>query len=451
MHHVLGFQCLACGRQHDYQPAIYTCPSCGGNLDVVYDYAFMARRFSPQALAANPDATIRRWLPLLPIGDVASLPPLDIGGTPLYHARRLGERLGLSQLYIKDDGRNPTASFKDRASAVAVAVAQELGAKVITTASSGNAGAALAGCAAASGMPSVIFVPHTAPRPKVAQLLMFGAQVFAVHGTYDQAFDLCLAASAEYGWYNRNTGYNPYTREGKKTCALEIAEQIGKSANQQSSKSQIANRKSQIPDKVVVAVGDGNIISGLWKGFRDLLALGWSERLPQLIGVQAEGAAPLVHAWEQAAREGQVPPNAQSAIRNSQSEIRDLQSAIRNLQPVEASTIADSICVGRPRDGLAALRAVHETGGRFVAVSDEEILQAMRDLARDAAVFAEPSGATGFAGLSKLVAQGLVRSDELVVVVVTGSGLKDVEAAVQAGGQPTLIEPKVEALRAALS
>jgi threonine synthase len=421
MHHVLGFQCLACGRQHDYRPAIYTCPSCGGNLDVVYDYAFIARQFSPQALAANPDTTIRRWLPLLPIGDVSSLPPLDIGGTPLYHARRLGERLGLAQLYIKDDGRNPTASFKDRASAVAVAVARELGAKVITTASSGNAGAALAGCAAASGMPSVIFVPHTAPRPKVAQLLMFGAQVFAVHGTYDQAFDLCLAASAEYGWYNRNTGYNPYTREGKKTCAFEIAERISESANQRIS----------VPDKVFVAVGDGNIISGLWKGFRDLLALGWIERLPQLIGVQAAGAAPLVRAWERGKG--------------------NLQSAIGNLQPVDAHTIADSICVGLPRDGLAALRAVHETGGRFVAVSDEEILQAMRDLARDAAVFAEPAGATGFAGLVKLATQGQVRSDDVVVVVVTGNGLKDVEAAVQAGGQPTLIEPTVEALRAALS
>ena len=444
MHHVLGFQCLACGRQHDYRPAIYTCPSCGGNLDVVYDYAFMARRFSPQALVANPDTTIRRWLPLLPIGDAASLPPLDIGGTPLYQARRLGERLGLSQLYIKDDGRNPTASFKDRASAVAVAVAQELGAKVITTASSGNAGAALAGCAAASGMPSVIFVPHTAPRPKVAQLLMFGAQVFAVHGTYDQAFDLCLDASAEYGWYNRNTGYNPYTREGKKTCALEIAEQISKLVNQQIGKSEIGNRKSQIPDKVFVAVGDGNIISGLWKGFRDLLALGWSERLPQLIGVQAAGAAPLVRAWDL----GMVAEggNTQHATRNTP----NLQSAIGNLQSVDAHTIADSICVGQPRDGLAALRAVHETGGRLIAVSDEEILQAMRDLARGAAVFAEPSGATGFAGLSKLVAQGLVSSDELVVVVVTGSGLKDVEAAVQAGGQPTLIEPTVQSLRQAL-
>jgi threonine synthase len=431
MHHILGFQCLACGRQHDYRPsAIYTCPSCGGNLDVVYDYAFIARHFSPQALAANPDATIRRWLPLLPIADVASLPPLDIGGTPLYHARRLGERLGLSQLYIKDDGRNPTASFKDRASAVAVAVAQELGAEVITTASSGNAGAALAGCAAASGMPSIIFVPHTAPRPKVAQLLMFGAQVFAVHGTYDQAFDLCLAASAEYGWYNRNTGYNPYTREGKKTCALEIAEQISESANQRIS----------IPDKVVVAVGDGNIISGLWKGFRDLLALGWIERLPQLIGVQAAGAASLVRAWERVT----LTPSPLSLVgRGAGSE--------GLIQPVDAQTIADSICVGRPRDGLAALRAVIETGGRFVAVSDDEILQAMRDLARGAAVFAEPSGATGFAGLSKLVTQGLVSSDERVVVVVTGSGLKDVEAAVQAGGQPTLIEPTLEGLRAALS
>jgi threonine synthase len=406
MHNVIGFECIACGRDMAWSPDPGTCPDCGGNLDVVYDYAAIGRELSPQSLAANTDQTIRRWLPLLPISRAASLPPLEVGGTPLYPAGRLGDLLGLKHLMIKDDGRNPTASLKDRASAVVVAVARERGAKVVTTASSGNAGAALAGCAAAAGISSIIFVPATAPKPKIAQLLLFGARVFAVRGTYDQAFDLCLQASQLYGWYNRNTGYNPYTREGKKTCALEIAEQMGFVA----------------PDQVVVSVGDGNIISGLWKGFRDLLALGWIERLPQLIGVQAAGAAPLVRAWE----------------------------TNGDITPVDAHTLADSISVGVPRDGAAALRAVRETGGRFVAVSDEEILEAMRLLPRHAAVLAEPAGATGFAGLVRMCGQGLVGVEERVVVVVTGNGLKDVESAIRAGGQPEPLEPTVDGLRRAV-
>jgi len=403
MKHVLGFECISCRKSVAYRPDRYTCPDCGGNLDVVYDYAAVGAHFSRHDLTTHPDATIRRWLPLLPIQDAESLPPLDIGGTPLYHARQLGERLGLSQLYLKDDGRNPTASFKDRASAVVVAVAREAGVQVITAASSGNAGAALAACAAAAQMKSVIFVPHTAPKAKIAQLLLFGARVLAVNGTYDQAFDLCLEASRLYGWYNRNTGHNPFTREGKKTCSLEIAEQMG----------------FQVPDKVVVAVGDGNIISGLWKGFRDLLALRWIDHLPQLIGVQAAGSAPLVTAWEQNAP----------------------------IHEVDAHTIADSISVGLPRDGQAALRAVRETNGRFVTVSDEEILEAMRLLPRYGAVFAEPAGATGFAGLMRLCQQKAVGPTERVVVVVTGNGLKDVDTAVRASGQPQVLEPTVAALR----
>jgi len=439
MKYVLGFRCLVCDQQIDLRPSdindepaagfqpVYTCPSCGGNLDVIYDYPAIARAFTPATLAANPDPTIRRWLPLLPIARAESLPPLEIGGTPLYRAERLSRHLGLQHLYLKDDGRNPTASLKDRASAVVVAVAREHGVRVITAASSGNAGAALAGCAAAAGMESVIFVPHTAPRPKVAQLLLFGARVLAVQGTYDQAFDLCLEASRLYGWYNRNTGYNPFTREGKKTCALEIAEQLGALPMGEGQK------QGTVPDKVFVAVGDGNIISGLWKGFRDLLALGWIDHLPQLIGVQAEGSAPLVKTW------GNL---VASPLQGGWSRVA--------IEPVAAHTIADSICVGLPRDGLAALRAVMETGGRFVAVTDQEILMAMVLLARYAAVFAEPAGATGFAGLLKLQEQGLVRPDERLVVVVTGNGLKDTESAIRAGGQPDYISPTVEGLRRAM-
>jgi threonine synthase len=351
-----------------------------------------------------------RYTPLLPIRDRvvrASSPLASVGGTPLYNAGRLASDLGLRELYIKDDGRNPTASFKDRASAIAVVKALEGGREIVTTASSGNAAAALAGMAAAVGLKTVIFVPETAPQAKVAQLLIFGATVLLVKGNYDQAFDLCLAASKEFGWYCRNTAYNPYMSEGKKTASLEIVEQLNWFA----------------PDAIFVAVGDGCIIGGLWKGLRDLEALGWLDRMPRLFGVQAAGAAALADAWQRGGED---------------------------IRPIVPQTLADSISVGIPRDRIKALRAVRNTGGAFITVSDDEILDAMRVLARRAAVFAEPAGATGYAGLAKAVRNGLVRSDERVVVVVTGNGLKDVRSAMQAVGEAQRIEPDLEAVRAAL-
>jgi threonine synthase len=316
----------------------------------------------------------------------------------------LEKQLGLRRLWIKDDGREPTASFKDRASAVGVVKALELGRNIITCASTGNAASSLAGLATSVELTTYIFVPRTAPQAKVAQLLIFGANVIMVEGTYDQAFDLCLEASKEYGWYSRNTAYNPYLSEGKKTAALEICEQLGWEA----------------PDRIFVSVGDGCIIGGLWKGLKDLCALGFIDKMPKLMGVQAEGAAPLVRAWREGTEE---------------------------IEPVVLNTLADSIAVGVPRDRIKALRAVRQTGGEFVAVSDEEILDAMRVLARGAAVFAEPAGATGFAGLVKLVREGRIDPEERIVVLVTGNGLKDVASAIKATGQPHLIEPTMEDLR----
>jgi len=285
-----------------------------------------------------------------------------------------------------------------------VVKALELGRDIITCASTGNAASSLAGLAASVGLTTYIFVPQTAPQAKVAQLLIFGANVIMVKGTYDQAFDLCLEASKEYGWYSRNTAYNPYLSEGKKTAALEICEQLEWDA----------------PDRIFVSVGDGCIIGGLWKGLKDLRALGFIDEMPKLMGVQAEGAAPLVRAWREGTEE---------------------------IKPVVLNTLADSISVGMPRDRIKALRAVRQTGGEFVAVSDEEILDAMRVLARRAAVFAEPAGATGFAGLAKLVREGRIDPEERIVVLVTGNGLKDVASAIKATGQPHLIEPTMEALR----
>jgi threonine synthase len=285
----------------------------------------------------------------------------------------------------------------------------------VVTASTGNAGAALAGMAAAAHLPATILAPETAPPAKVAQLLMFGAEVFLVVGNYDQAFDLTLEASREFGWYCRSTGYNPFTVEGKKTAAFEIAEQF--------SNNQSPITHWRVPDYVFVSVGDGNIITGLWKGFRDLHALGWIERMPKLMGVQAEGSAACANAW---------------------------RANTETITPVAADTLADSISVDLPRDGVRAVRAVRETGGAYVVVSDDDILAAMRDLACGIAVFAEPAGSTAYAGLVKAVREGTIDRDATVLVLNTGNGLKDVKGALRAAGEAIRIEPNLEALKRAV-
>jgi threonine synthase len=336
---------------------------------------------------------------------------------------RLADKLGLRQLWIKDDGRNPTASFKDRASAVVVARAQAIGAQTVVTASTGNAGAALAGMAAAAAQPAVILAPRTAPPAKVAQLLIYGARVMLVDGSYDQAFDLTVEAAQALGWYCRNTGYNPFTAEGKKTAALEICEQLTEAVGAKDQSGRSAEQWTS-PDVVFVSVGDGNIISGLHKGFRDLLELGWIPQMPRLVGVQAEGSAAIYRAFAAGSSE---------------------------IQPVRAQTLADSISVDLPRDGLRALRAAADTGGTFLTVSDSAILDAIRELGMVEGIFAEPAAAAAYAGLVQAVRDGKVDPGQRIVVVLTGSGLKDVRAARQAAGEAVVIEPTLSALRAALA
>jgi threonine synthase len=410
------FKCTLCGDELDAQMTRYVCPKHGddGILDTILDNAKIAQATNPRQISESRDYSIWRYADLLPISNAGKFaPPLQVGWTPLYHANQAGAQLGLSKLYIKDDGRNPTASFKDRASAFVVAKARELGVEIITTASTGNAGAALAGLAAAAQMPAVIFVPETAPQAKIAQLLIFGSRVLLVKGNYDQAFDLCLAVSKEFGWYCRNTAYNPYTVEGKKTAAFEICEQL-------SSLSGPPNAGWRAPDRIFVSVGDGNIISGLWKGLRDLTALGWIDKMPKLMGIQAEGSAACYNTW---------------------------RAGVEKITLVNATTIADSISADIPRDGVRAVRAVRETAGAYLTVTDDEILAAIRDLARSEAVFSEPAGAAAYAGLQKAVQQGLVKADETIICLITGNGLKDIKSAMLVAGAGTHIEPTLEAVR----
>ncbi len=413
MEKFLGYRCSLCHREYDPHEVTYTCPADGGNLDVTLDYSRISKELSPADIFQSDEHSLWRYLPLLPVNDPGgrNTPIHAAGYTPIYQVGPLAAKLGMDSLWVKDESRNPTASFKDRASAVVVARAREINSEVVVTASTGNAGAALAGMAAAIGQKAVIFAPRTAPPAKIAQLLIYGAMVYLVDGTYDEAFDLTIRASQEFGWYCRNTGYNPFTAEGKKTAALEIWEWLGK-----------LKPAISAPLNVFVSVGDGNIISGIHKGFKDLSSLGWLEHMPHIFGVQAEGSASIANAFRAGAEE---------------------------IVPVSANTIADSISVDLPRDGVRAVRAARETGGGFVLVSDDEIIAAIAELGK-VGIFAEPAGATSYAGMQKALHSGLVRPDEPVLVINTGSGLKDVRAAMRAVREPVVIEPTLPSLKKAM-
>jgi threonine synthase len=418
MTNFVGYRCSLCNKEYLPGQATYTCPKDGGNLDVVLDYKAISQKFQPEDLTCRAEESLWRYLPILPVADPGgeATPIHAAGWTPVYNLTRLAKQLGLEHLWLKDESRNPTASFKDRASAVVVARAREIEAQVVVTASTGNAGAALAGMAAAIGQKAVIFAPKSAPPAKVAQLLVYGAKVILVDGNYDQAFDLTIQAAQEFGWYCRNTGYNPFTTEGKKTAALEIWEWY---SHQKEWLTAHGETISDTPLTVFVPVGDGNIIASIYKGFKDLLALGWLDKIPRIIGVQAVGSAAIANAF---------------------------LAGTEKILPVSARTIADSISVDLPRDGVRAIRAARETGGTYIKVSDEEILQAISVLGPQG-IFAEPAGATAYAGLVRAVKQGLVAAEDPLLVVNTGSGLKDVNTAMGAVASAPVIEPTLEAVR----
>jgi threonine synthase len=395
--------CVACGRTYRPGQVEGTCPSCGdrrGTLDVVYDLASGLKTTD----LGVPGAGLFRFAPLLPLSPPDPRTPLHVGDTPLVEAPRIAARLGIARLWLKDEGRNPSASMKDRATAVALAHAAGAGRNVVVAASTGNAASSLATIAASMGLRAVIFVPATAPRPKVSQMLLAGATVVAVDGTYDQAFDLAAEAARRFGWYSRNTATNPYLAEGKKTCAIEVAQALAWEA----------------PDLVAVGVGDGCVYAAQHKAFAELRAAGLTRALPRLVGVQAEGAAPLAAAF--------------AAGRDA-------------TEPVATRTFADSISVGVPRDEVKALRAARESGGEILAVPDDAIRSAMRTLACEAGVFAEPAGAAGLAGLMAMAAAGRLQRSDRVVAIVSGHGLKDTEGAMSAAtGSPIPIPPDPDAL-----
>ena len=401
MRNVKCGRCVKCGREYEAVPNLTNC-ECGGILDIIYDYDYIKTNLTKGKLAARGDRSMWRYRELLPVEETTPNTPLRVGWSPLYEADRLANELGIAKLWVKDDGQNPTASLKDRASAMAVAKAQEAGAKVIACSSTGNAASSLAGNAAAAGLKTYIFVPSRAPKGKVAQLMTFGATVVSVQGSYEDTFELSKQAIDRWGWYNRNAAINPYLSEGKKTVGLEIMEQLN----------------WEVPDYIAISVGDGCTIAGLWKGLKDLYAIGFIDKLPRLISAQAEGCCPL-----------------NRAIANNE-----------DWYPMEENTLADSIAVGVPRNADKALMAIRESNGIVVNVSDEEIMAAQKLLGRTCGVFGEPAGMTGTAGIKKLCEQGKLPNDAKIVSVVTGNGLKDVANAIKACGEPISIPSDMELL-----
>lgn len=406
MKYVTSLACINCGQEYEPKADKYLCSDCGdkGLLDVKYDYQAIKRKWSKEGLKQNDERNIWRYLPLLPVKPATPRPPLRVGWTPMYQSQALAQQIGLENLYIKDDGLNPTASLKDRASAMAVVKGQEAGATTVACSSTGNAATSLAGNIASMGgnMEAVIFVPHRVPSGKLAQLLIFGAQVIKVKGSYEEAYYLSDEAIKKWGWYNRNAAINPYLMEGKKTAALELAEQLN----------------WEMPDWLVFSVGDGCTIAGAWKGLYDLKQIGFIDRIPRLLGVQAEGCAPITE-------------------------------SLRTGKPLETTsedTLADSIAVGSPRNYRKALEGIKNSQGEMVNVADEEILEMMQLVGQTTGVFGEPAGVAGLAGLRKMVEEGKIDSTAKVVAVVTGNGLKDIANAKEAASNPVEIEPDINEL-----
>lgn len=401
MSFVISAVCVKCGAEHEAVPTVTTCKKCGGILDIKYDYAAIKKNLTREKLKERREQTIWRYMEFLPVNGESRVNKLKVGCSPLYKVQRLAERLGIKELYVKDDGINPTASLKDRASAMAVVKAEEAGMTTIACSSTGNAASSLAGNAAAAGYRTYIFVPERAPKGKVSQLMIFGANVVSVKGNYEDTFRLSAEAIERFGWYNRNAAINPFLMEGKKTVALEIAEQLD----------------FKMPDYIAISVGDGCTIGGLWKGLKDLYETGFIDRLPRIISTQATGCYPINRA---------VTEN-------------------KALEPMEENTIADSIAVGVPRNPDKAMNAIRESNGICVNVTDEEILEAMK-LLGGYGIFGEPAGVAGTAGLKKAVETGLIPKDATVVSVVTGNGLKDTANAIKAAGEPLLIPPDMSIL-----
>ncbi len=399
-----NYRCTKCNNKYSVEKELLVCPNCleKGILDIEYDYDKIKKVMNKAYFKNNRDLSIWRYLPLLPVEEKYTKNTLRVGWTPLYSSTHLKDKYNCKQLFLKDEGLNPTQSLKDRASVIACVKALELNKEVISCSSTGNAASSLAGNASKLGLKTVIFVPKRAPLGKLSQLLAFGSNLIKVNGDYKAAYNLSKSAINYYKWYNRNAAINPNLIEGKKTVALEIAEQL--------------NFKPT--DWVVVSVGDGCTIGGVYKGFYDLLNLDLIDKIPKIIGVQAEGCSPFYDAFH-----------------NN-----------KELEETDESTIADSIAVGIPRNPIKGLDAVKKSQGTYLKVSDKKIMEAMLLLGKEEGIFAEPAAAASLAGFIQAREKDIIKEKDTVTVIITGNGLKDTENALKVFDEPILLDSNLEEL-----
>lgn len=378
--------CSRCGRAVRPEERVNTCPACDGRLDISYSFPSLAEKVTRQALSIRRPG-VWKYRELLPVGPESLPITLGEGGTGLHRARHLGGLLGLDQLYLKNESTNPTGSFKDRAATVAITKAQDFGAARVAIASTGSAGASAAAFAAAAGLECFVFVPKDTPNSRLLPPILYGATVFRVEGTNNDAIKLITRLQRQHGWYNVTTAslVNPFQAEGVKTIAYEIVEDLG----------------WQVPDWVIVPVGGGGLLGASWKGFMEFRALGLIDRLPHMVGVQPLGCAPLVRAFEEGRQPNDILPWE---------------------QPSTIATTKDDVF---PLDGDFALVAIRDSGGVAEKVSDEEMVRFTKLIAKTEGLFVEPTAAEPVAAVQRLVAKGIINPQDTVVAVLTGNGLRD--------------------------
>ncbi len=409
MQYVKQARCTRCNKTYHLDDTLMHCDDCLelGILDIEYDYHAMRQTIDKHYFNTNKDYSIWRYKPMMSVANKHNIDTLHVGWTPMHKADNIAKLIKLKTLYLKDDSLNPTGSLKDRASVVAVIKACDANQTIVACSSTGNAATSLAGNAAKVGLKTMIFVPKRIPDGKRMQLSIYGATIFQVDGDYQATYELSKQAIAHFGWYNRNAAINPHLVEGKKTVAYEIAEQLD----------------FKPTDWVIVSVGDGCTIAGVYKGFYDMKQCGLIDKIPKLLGVQSEGCSPFVDAF-------------------------DTQSS---LKITKENTIADSISVGVPRNPIKALNAVKNSKGHWLKVSDQAILESMAQLGSAQGVFAEPAAAASLAGLLEALNKKIISANESVTLIITGNGLKDPKNAMKLIQEKHSIAPSLTAIKQRLN
>lgn len=401
-------ECINCGSKYATDEIVYFCRKCGDLLEVKYDFEELSRKLEKSDWR-NVPLSVWRYKDFMPIGDISKIVSLNEGGTGLHSCHKLGKQLGLLQLCVKNEGENPTGSFKDRGMTVGVSKAAELGAKNVICASTGNTSASLAAYAAKAGMRCTVLIPSgKIAYGKLSQAMIYGAKVLQVRGNFDQSLDMVLKLAEKHPSIYLLNSINPFRVEGQKSLGFEICDQLD----------------SEPPDRVIVPVGNAGNISAIWKGFTEYHQLGFIRKLPKMTGIQAEGSAPIAHA---------IKTNSAKIV------------------PVEKpETVATAIRIGAPVSWKKAVNAIRNSGGTAETVTDEEILAAQKLLARVEGIFVEPASASSIAGLIKLVNNGVIGKDERVVCVTTGHGLKDPDTAVKMSEKPVEVDAEMAAIEDAL-